>query len=458
MPGIEALTLQFVDALSDTANVLLDLNTRAPIFVMADGWSAPPPQKNVSVFTSTSRDGSNIAQESYNDRELMIRVGILSTSPDHAAEAIQSIGRLIGSAQWLRYQPDTIEPVWFRTRPGEIEVIDELNGQADGFRIVTIRLPAEYASYGAAVTNTVTINNDPTAATNPMSYAFPDIQGDVATPLVLRDHVNYLDTCMLSMSASPSVPTVPIIRQTYSVAAVAGWASTSGVADTAAIGGTTNQVAKSSGTLSYSFTVSFTGVPLGDWRLVMRARSGIDYRVFAQRKDLADAGRPAQASTLVPTNSSYRYVDLGVHRLPANGSVSNPPGLAAASTSSVDVVVTLSSSSTSGIIYPDDFQLVPAGLDDAVFSSLLLGGGASPLFAVYPTQIDSLSGSMWVGDGTAYYSPATFAGGFPQVVPGVRNVLTLVKSTKGFIDDKTVPSVLDYLYYPRYLYTRPATT
>lgn len=453
--------LQFVDSISASPTVLLDLNNQAPIYLAEDGWSAPPPRLDRTASSSTSRDGTSVAQSAYADRELVITVGLDTATPDQAAEAIQAIARLLNSeGQWLKYQT-AIEPVFFRTKRAEIDALAEFNGQRDGFREVTLRIPAEPFAYGLPVTGTTTINNDPTAATNPMSYVFPAIQGDVATPVSMSlvseaSHASLFANLMLSMSSGSNVPTTPAFVQTVSVTgASAGWTYTGGFADVDGIGGTVSRYVKASGTLTAGPTLQLPSSQ-GDYRILARLKASADGTAQLVMPD----GVTKSTRTL-EVDADYHWYDFGVFRLPDFYSTTAIPVVDQPSTSGTTAVsIYLNLTGATGDVRVDGVLAVPAGLDDDAASSLLLGAGGGSAASGWTTFVDSLSSRLLIYKSGLRTQSVAVAGGFPSLLPGTRNVMTLVRALPFSVgsDPLTAGGVMNYLYYPRYLYIRPATT
>lgn len=483
--------LQFVDSIGPSPTVLLDLNNRAPIYLAANGWSAPPPRLNRSTSRSASRDGDNVAASSYSDRELVITLGLNTSSQDEAAEAIQALGRLLNSeGQWLKWQPSTIEPVFFRTKRAEFDGFNEFNGQADGFREVTIRVPAEPFAYGERVEGSATIANDPTAASNPMSFVFPEIQGDVATPLQLSvlgsiggtvgspKNDGNGSTVIATMAAAdaPSGPFwVDLASVTLDSTNEGGYAVTT-QSDATAIGGSyVRYVRTGSGVsrLAISFHVEPV-VPSGDYRVFARARRSAT-SVAVKLTNLTDLAVPDVASFTLSdddlVDSVWSWYDLGVRRLPLDAplSPSVPSSGPSATVSLMGYGLSTGGAITVGI---DGYLFVPVGMDEAVASDMLMIGRAAeynigpggPLDLYADGVADSVFGVRRFAD--LSYTPVTAAGASAlRVVPGYENYMTFIRAAAGggaYSGSnggvKTVTTTVDWAYYPKYLYDRPATT
>lgn len=450
-----ANVFKFVDAISASPTTLLDLDDGNPFWVV-EGTQTPAPDRRDSVSYNNLRDGSIDTASPYSDRVISL---VLSLNPASSAEAqltaVQTLGRLLNSEQWLQWQGTNVtNPVFFRTKRASAKVIDELLIDLP-LRQVTVELRAEPFGYGLPVTSgTVTIANDPTTGTNKMSYVFPTILGDVPAPLWMsfsNGNTRILGKAVVSVECGPSAPTTPLFSQAFSTIAATGWSSASATADAAAIGGTTNVLTKASGSLSYTGNSTITA-PAGDYRVFLRLKTtstGVTVTV--------KAGGATVGTTVTPLSnaSAFQWYDFGVARLPQAHPKAIIPVPTSPTTTGI-ISATFSMTGGSGAISLDAVLLVPAGLDDAKTSSLLIAPGStsSPL----PAYLDGYADVMWIGAGNVYET-INFAGRLPQVTPGTVNVLTfLVGIFPNFTDLITDTTSVTYRYYPRYLYARPATT
>lgn len=448
-PGSDVL--QFVENISATPTVLLDLNSGAPIYLARDGWSAPPPRLKRAVLESSARDGSTVPQTAYSDRELVITVGLDTASRDAAATAIQNLARMLDSdGRWLMYKTATA-PVFFRTKRAEIEALAEFNGRADGFREVTLRIPAEPFAYGLPVTGSTAIANDPTAATNPMSFVMPAIQGDVRTSLSFKlSDSGVIAASMLAVTAnSTSAP--PIFREVNTGAFLStGWAGTT-FSDSTAIGGATARFTRSSGALGTGIPLKTAAdtIPPGDYRIVIRARSS----VAGARVGIARApGSTASAATSLGT--TWQWVDCGVWRLPTTLLTPKTPALSPLfATTAANVLVNASiPASSTGTVDVDRLAFVPAGLDLAKSTTLgLVNQYGSSGTDIYVDGVNEMVS-------TGYGDNVSLFGGFPAALPNSTNTISLVRVLGAVGDVKTLNTTVNYFYYPRYLYIRPATS
>lgn len=438
---------RFVDAIDASPTTLLDLDDQSPLTVTSASTS--PPRRRVSSFGSSARDGDVLSQKSYADRTLTILLKFkYGATAEEQSETIQKIGRLLDDGAWLWWQHDgKIEPVFYRTKYGDIDVDDVILDETPQRR-VTLTITAEPFAYGLPETGTVTINNDPTHVTNPMSCVFPAVKGDVATPLALE--LPPLDKSMYSVTTSDDY-TGLIFGQPTAAGTPAGWTRTDGLADSDAVGGTTFRGVKASGSLGQAVAVDLLLTPPGDWRLLVRARSTVVGATMFSTGYVSPA-----TPTPIADGVGYVWHDLGVNRFPQQSIAQSQelPGLVTPGPTTTDLLLILEIAGTSGEIRIDCVLLVPAGLDDAEVSTLLMTSGAAIQGA---TEIDSLN-EICFGYYLSHSRLIPCAGGFPRVLPGSENHLTILPRIYPDPDDLGAALTVDWMYYPRYLYDRPESS
>ena len=465
-------TYAFVDAPTASPTVLFDLNGKAP-FGVAEGTKTSPPSRRVSSFGSSAQNGDVIAQEAYNDRVLSIRLRFEpGKTPEQHADGIQKLARLLDGPQWLKWQSDgKVEPVFYRTKYGEIDIDDDMLTTTKVRRDLSVNITAEPFGYGLPVTGTATIANDPTTGTNKMSYVMPTVQGDVAAPLwfewkATTGTSNHHTRAVIAASAGDITPSTLtyLIFNTTSGAAASGW-SHADAADATMLNGTRRRLTKSSGTalttVASAATVSF--VP-GDYRVLVRCLAPAGATL-----QLGNSGGTAILSYTVPATSpgELAWYDMGVARMPIGQPLTD---------SSLGLVPTLASqfsfqaglSTGTGVIDADAVLFIPAGLDKGVAASLVKAAPPYALSGVdYYCTLDSINGLAYsrADFGTGYQNTGaiSLAGGFPTVTPGVKNVIHLVPYLFGGAldaepDSKSKTAAISWKYYPQYLYDRPAAS
>jgi hypothetical protein len=452
--------LRIVDAIGPTPTVLLDLNDE--IMFACSSFQAPPPQLVRTAIQTQAQDGSVDPGSVYGDRVIDLDLDLYVATQDTSATQLQLLARLLSDprGQWLMYQPiGATKAVFFKLRRGDItSILDVIASTA--MRELHLTLPAYSFAIGESVSSTATVNNDPTAGSNPMSFVMPTVLGDVPAPLMMA--MQSINTCMIASCAALSAPSTPLFTHTInSEQTVAGWNASVTTADTDAIGTGNNVIAlvKTSGALTKSMTFSFAAVPLGDYRLLVRIKTSTAGVSIAGHR----AGTALPSARPITGDGLYHYYDFGVVRMPVSRPQPNPPGITTLGPATATAELIFAAAGATGTILIDELVLVPAGLDDAVSSRILIGGGNTDMGPtnLLPVNVDSMTRSLWQGNASAYNPIPVVGAGFPMVAPAVKNVITIIRSISaltGYYDIKTANYVVTWMYYPQYLYVRPATT
>ena len=465
--GADVPVYAFVDGPSSSPTVLFDLDAQEPFSVVV-GTSTSPPQRRVSSFGSSARDGDVLAQKAYQDRQLAIRLRFeLGTTAEEQSEGIQTLARLLDGPQWLMWQSDAkIEPVFYRTKFGDIEVDDSMLTDTPT-RYVSLSIAAEPFGYGLPVSGSAVIDNDPTSGTNKMSYLFPDIQGDVATPLWLKVSQNATTwETILSTTCMPVGVTggAPVVTGAFDISISAGtrWLAASSAADATAISGFRKRWTRDSVVLNATGLVTLgtsylANVPRGDYRLLVRVRSSSSTSTItgwisdpSLSIDLSSQPKP-----LIP-GTTWGWVDLGVVRAPGFG-----PRQTALLDQAHDTRTYLTFYITAAndvTIDFDELMLVPAGLDAALDTRTAIVGG--DLTGTDDLFVDGVNEQTYLRvESTDTMAPATMVGsGFPRVVPNADCRLNFVRLINTAGDDKALDTTINWTYLPQYLYDRPASS
>ena len=181
-----AHSYQFVDSISATPTVLLDLDNLTP-FHVAEGSSVSPPRLRRTASPSLMGDGSIESGSYYEDRVITLVLVPQLVAAETQATAIQTLARILDQREgaWLKWQSEGMsEPLFYRTRRADFEVVDlVLDAQPD--RTLNLEIIAQPFGHGLPETGSFTVTNDPTTGTNKMMYSFGTIKGDVLTPLHL---------------------------------------------------------------------------------------------------------------------------------------------------------------------------------------------------------------------------------------------------------------------------------
>lgn len=439
-------TLQFVDALSADAEVLLDLD--ASPFRMSS-WSPGLPSKRTSWASSNMMDGAVATTDAWENRELKVVVTLAEEGEQSAAEAWQSLARVLTGPRWLRYTPDDGAPMFFRTFACSPDEFREWMLHP-GVKQAEITIPADPFAYGLPESGSATVENDPTVA-NGMRFTVSGVKGDVPAPLRL-DLDEGDDPARWMVSSSTSQPIqFPIALVGPSVA---GWTIDSTFTDSSAVGGKCIRLTRSVGTAADWIAVAFTSDLLpGDWRVLVRVRTSTSATV----RMVADVfGEPMGAATVTVSGVGWRWIDLGVARAPRRSRRGHELEPATPGTAYIFLAIQAQAPSSAQTVDVDHVMLVPApGADGAVGDlgiysrPTLIDEIGAPVVVSDPT-ISGQSSDAWSGIGRQW----GIAGGFPKVVPGVATAVTLAPIASASGNDIDASSTVDWSYHPRYLYLR----
>lgn len=427
-------------------------------FKVAQGTDFSPPEVRVSSTWTQLNDGEDWGATTLGDRVLTLKLTAFRGNAEDQAEVLQTLGRLLDDSrgQWFLWQDEgTVHERYFRTKRAALEIEDHLLLE-NPLRTITIRIPAESAAYGRAILGQTTIFNDPTSPTNPMSFVMPPVKGDLSTPLALENEAGRGRVGMFAAAAAPLVPETPIYA-TFDADVTTGWTVTFSYADSAAIGGFTSRNVKASGTLPVRTQAFVTAIPPGDWRALVRCRATV---AGATITDLRSG-----VKATIPNTAYYTWVDTGVSRQPISAGHDDGarPSIRPVSAARNEYhPFSVAIAGTAGEIRVDTVLYVPAGLDGALVSTLLrtLGTDATDPGMV---EIDSIRDQAYRWEPGADYPLEVFQnipveGGFPEVIPGHTNVITMVTGMNPLeADDKDSADAITWLYYPRYLNLRSAT-
>ncbi len=170
-------TVAFVDSIATSPTTRLDLMS-GQWRLTVEGTSFPPPELRRSVVSTLLVDGEQIPSAAYANRTITLRLHCLATTDDDTASAIQDLAQeLDRPANFLKWQPGTTQPVFFRTLRADYSAVqwDQV------LKMATVSIPAEPFAYGLKQTlPAVLVNNDPAATSGGM---FLDVDTTIAQNL-----------------------------------------------------------------------------------------------------------------------------------------------------------------------------------------------------------------------------------------------------------------------------------
>lgn len=468
-----ASVLQFVDSIASSPSVRLDINsTSSGLMVASDGIDLSPPSLRRTVISTMLADGEFIPAAAYANRTLKIPIRLLSATTDAGATAMQNLAReLARPNNILKVQLDgATSPVFFRTYAAPDYAFSMLRLLLTANTTITLEIPAEPFALGLKETiGSVTVNDDPANATNPMRWDITSVKGDVETPLVLTFPTgNLYDSgdpiSVLAVRRRGTVANVPFFVQAEAMTLST---DTTLPGSDAAMSGSGSSYARTSFSTSSTMT---RRIYLDTFPTSINVDSRGTYRVFALLRRSSSSGSinvelgytdstaPTRNTKVAAENVTARqHVDLGLITFPS-GMDPVTDGY-----SNVELPVKgryievraerLSGSSTLDFDY---LLFVPA--DD----QLALIDWGTALSTTDEYVIDSTHEVIYTQTTSdeVYGSPASIlAGGFPMISPNVTNRLYWIRRTgRGATATKTESTVIVATYWPRYLVVRPAST
>ncbi|MGA4726297.1 hypothetical protein ACPB67_02655 [Micromonospora taraxaci] len=154
--------VQFVDTVSASPTVRLDLNNESPWATAGVDFS-PPPLKYAWSGTLLT-DGERPSAAAYGNRRLGLSLELIAGSQDAAADAMQALWRELNRpTNVLKYQPEgATNPVFFRTLRSMDNAVQDYPGTGAGvLRTVSVEIAAEPFAVGLRETlSQVTVSND----------------------------------------------------------------------------------------------------------------------------------------------------------------------------------------------------------------------------------------------------------------------------------------------------------
>lgn len=468
--------LAFVDGISATPTLRLNINDGTVWRTLADGTSFDPPPLNRAIANTLLADGGTVTAAAYDNRTLTLALYVNSSLGfDAAATQLQALAReLDRPMNFLRYRAGTTAPVFFRTFRSSLA---NVNWDGVGRRF-TVQLLAEPFAYGIKETlSAATPGNNPAST---MSFDVTGVKGDMAAPLNLTVTASGVIATGRRKSAiavrrrgTPSAAPFALQTEAMSMSIAdttvqANNASFSGAGSNFVRTTFATSAAMASRVQTGPFPASASVDARGTYRVYVRVRQNTAADVIAMRLTWGgDATSNAVVNPTVtlpadtgPSAPTFKYVDLGVVQIPHGYDVAEDLAGVAASARGINLFVQAQRVSGAGTLDLDVLLFVPA--DDRL------------LLATWPETagptdfvVDSDRGGIYArGASAETYStqPVEIEGGFPLVSPGATNRVYFIRdvglttSATGAGDNLTGTTSITGTYYPRYQHVRPPTS
>lgn len=172
--------VQFVDTISASPTVRLDLNDDVNWGLKYDGTDLSPPDLRRGVAQTLLSHGGIVTASAYDNRVLRLRLELSDTSPDTVAARLQALTRELnrppvdftGVNNILKWQPGTSAPVFFRTIRSPINRITEVPGPGT-LKLIDVDILAAPTGRGLREDlPQVTVYNDPADGTTQNANPF----------------------------------------------------------------------------------------------------------------------------------------------------------------------------------------------------------------------------------------------------------------------------------------------
>lgn len=455
--------IQFVDTIASSPTVALDLNDQTTWAVSA--FTAPPPRLRRSLATNTLAPGGTVASAVHEMRKITLKLELITDDQDTGATQLQALVRQLDKPRnIMRYQPvGATAPVFFRTYRSDVANIADII-TAKTFRVIDIELLAEPYALGLPETPAaLTYSNDPASATNePVMADIGTIIGDVAAPLQCRTDNLALGQGTYSMLAHVAYASASLSGPAYFQAesGTLGTDTTSAANAIFSGGNGATVTFATDATLVARTTASVTLPYVGPYRVYARLQVGSSGAIYTLAVKQTSGTNSVTGDTVTCTGgvtATNILVDLGVHTFPHGGDTDEYSRPAA-----LDIALLAGRTSGTGDLDLDYVLFVPVGGPNTVRSSLLYsyiqgGNEGAHVFDPETEQVYAYTPGTPNTVKTTPIEGHPVSGGFPWVAPGANNYVYFYPGMQGTSDTNN-NTTLNFTYYPRYLFVRPATT
>lgn len=477
-----AHTFQFVDKIHATPTVRLDLNAD-PWTLLGEGFDFSPPALRRAVAQTMMRSGGSVAASAYDLRILKFQLVLDASSADAAATEVQKLMReldrsdsveLGGTSNYLKWQPGTTAPVFFRTYRSTPGAIRELRPR-DQSRVFAVEVLADPFGFGLQeAAGLFTVNNDPAAVSNGMYFDLTGVKGDVDTPLILEiDAASGLadstdkPVSILATRRHGTPGNAPFLLQAE---AMTMNTDTATQANSASFSGASNNYVRTTFATSAAMVSRMSKKPVpaaasvdvrGQYRVFARYRlnSAAAGDIKFQLKWGAEGGVYENPIIIPPNSSGIAIADLGFVVFPPGGDAGNFGGTSLPVAGNyIDLYAQRVAGS--GTLDIDYLIFVPCDDQMAIFDFPLTGLDLTPDEWVVHGPTETIYPQDSSGNIALVTSPVGLRGGFISARPGVTNRVYFLRHVAKQVSNDTITATTEIrvFYYPLYLYARPATT
>lgn len=465
--------IQFVDAISASPTVRLNLNDNAPW--RCPEFSAPPPRLRRSTALNAMGNGGLPGSSVYDMRTVTMVLDLAGTQ-DAQASQIQLLARELDRAEnFLKYQPNGLtKPVFFRVFRSNITELEDKEARTPKRRLKVELLCQPEALGLREILGPYTVNNDPAAGSNGCYVDLTGVLGDVTVPFLMVDTSSVPSRFHMAVRQHGTPGSLTFFAQAEGLTLGTDTTNPGAGPDAAMSGTGTNNFVRTSFATSASLDTRLTwtmpaGVEQhGIFRILAVVRrsdntSTIKVKSYASGWDTEDAA----PTVTLPLTTNRQLVDLGVmsnETLPMFLGSDARPGPAAR-----NLLLQASRTSGAGTLDWDVVFLIPADESTVMFSNgselardatadLVLDGLTS-VAAKMPSGSDVFAGDSVY---SAAQNQLQLSGRIPSLVPGRTNRLYFLthdySATSNPRHTKADTESLTIHYWPAYLTIRPSAT
>lgn len=448
-----ALTLRFVDAISASPTLRLDL-VSAPWRVDSTRTSFPPPPLERAIASTLLTDGAQIPGKAFGLRTLRLGLILDDDSPDDAAEALRLLFReLSRERNTLEYKVGTANSVFFRTHAAAPETLEDLT---DGsLKTLNIEILAEPFAYGTMETLVAsqTVNMNPAAGSNGLFVPITGVKGDVETPVRVKGASTVLSgfQSVLAIRRRGTPANLPLVQQAE---AMTQGTNTTTQPNDATMSGSGNNYSRCTFTTATMQTrLSTTVYPATD----SPDARGV-YRVFARLRrsnatDVINVQLNSNAKVATALTANIQIVELGELAIPGGmDPLTDGPSGAELSARGAGLTIKAERISGTATLDFDHFMFFPADNSSDRFALVQWPTTTSANY-----YVDGYTQSVYATDtttGAVENSAGFLIGNFPMVTPNQDARLYFLRKVGSLADAVGDAVSLTVEYWPRYLAVR----
>jgi hypothetical protein len=460
-------TWSFVDQPVASPTVLLNMNDGATWKTLGgDFFKLPAPPLKRSIAANAMSDGGVVSSAAYDLRTLTFTLELTAaTEAGREAQMDALKAQLAKPTNLLMFQSElSANPVFFRTLRSDDYNLDTQFIPTTTWRVDCNILAEPFAIGIRRDLATVTVTNDPAAASVPSRWDMTGIVGDSPTPAFIRigTALGPGNPVILAQRTANNPTAVTVFAQAE--AGTMGTDTTVQANDTGMSGSGSNFVRCSFSTSSSLVTRLTVTAPTATDAAALRGR----YRVYARTRTSATGSNftvryvsnvggansvnGPQVSFDSLASTEFRYTDLGVLEFPGPGPIPAAMGYSglAAQVATQPLGIQIQRNSGTGTLDIDHIYLMPADERLSITSRnaqvtnsyLVIDGPSEMAYGMAPSTTPF--GSTRTVDGGG--GLVSMMGGSPMLVPGVTNRWYMLRGGSGV----TTTSPVDVSYWPRW--------